>query len=124
MASDAVIARAYTLFRPRLLLAPGRHQRSRCDRRPDRGTRRSEHRASALPLARPSRPTHRVTLQKLQSIDFNQASDFAALKSSFQQLGREIPSAVLQRDAVVQTELETAQAEVAALEKQLQEYVS
>ncbi|KAL1943854.1 hypothetical protein VTO73DRAFT_3672 [Trametes versicolor] len=58
---------------------------------------------------------------KLRGIDFNRAADFAALKSSFQQLGREIPSAVQERDAVVRGELEAAQAEVAALEKQLQE---
>lgn len=81
----------------------------------------------ALNIVRPPRCRHAhhaqliVSLQKLRGIDFNQASDFAALKSSFQQLGREIPSAVQERDAVVRSELEAAQAEVAALEKQLQE---
>lgn len=60
-------------------------------------------------------------MQKLQGLDFDQSSDFGALKSSFQQLGRNLATAVQDRDAVVQSEVDAAQATVSALEKQLQE---
>lgn len=69
-----------------------------------------------LPCSR----AHR-SVQKLQGLDFDQSSDFGALKSSFQQLGRNLATAVQDRDTVVQSEVDAAQATVSALEKQLQE---
>lgn len=56
MILGATHIRAYTLLCCRLPIAPRRRERSRCDRRPHRGTRRFEHRTWSLLSAHLSRP--------------------------------------------------------------------
>ncbi|KAH9887218.1 hypothetical protein C8Q73DRAFT_794782 [Cubamyces lactineus] len=58
---------------------------------------------------------------KLQGLDFDQSADIAALKESFQLIGRDLAAAFKTRDVAVRAELDAAQAEVAALSKQIKE---
>ncbi|KAI0336701.1 hypothetical protein GY45DRAFT_1357631 [Cubamyces sp. BRFM 1775] len=58
---------------------------------------------------------------KLQGLDFDQSADIAALKESFQLIGRDLAAAYKARDVAVRAELEAAQAEVATLSKQLKD---
>lgn len=69
----------------------------------------------------PIRPNTDFSAQKLEGLNFDQSSDFDALKIGFQQLGRNLAAAVQEHGSVVQSEFEAAQAEVSALDKQLQE---